>query len=133
AVVDPEGSAFLGGWEQDSSEVTTDTPSRIEGIGRNRIEPSFVGGVIDEMLRVPDAASIAAMRWCSEWTGRMVGASTGTNLWGVLHVIARMRGAGETGSVVTLLCDHGDRYDDTYYNDDWLRQQGIEIAGYATA
>ncbi|RYJ05261.1 MAG: pyridoxal-phosphate dependent enzyme, partial [Actinomycetales bacterium] len=47
-VADPEGSAFLDGWEQDVSDVVTGTASRIEGIGRPRVEPSFVGGVIDD-------------------------------------------------------------------------------------
>ena len=40
--------------------------------------------------------------------------------------------SGETGSVVTLLCDSGDRYADTFYDDDWLAAQGIDIAPYAT-
>ena len=130
AVADPENSAFYGGWEADSSDVTTCVPSRIEGIGRMRVEPSFVGGVIDEMLHVPDAASIAAMRWVSDILGRAVGGSTGTNIWGSLQVIERMRQAGETGSVVTLLCDGGERYLGTYYNDDWLASHDLDIAPY---
>ena len=130
AVADPENSAFYDGWETDSSDVTTCIPSRIEGIGRMRVEPSFVGGVIDEMLKVPDAASIAAMRWVSNILGRAVGGSTGTNIWASLQVIERMRAAGETGSVVTLLCDGGERYLATYYNDDWLAECGLDIAPY---
>lgn len=130
AVVDPEGSAFLDGWAQDRSDVVTATSSRIEGIGRSRIEPSFVGGVIDEMLRVPDGASVAAMRWCSSVLGRPVGPSTGTNLWGSLTLIEQMRTEGSPGSVVTLLCDAGDRYATTYFDDDWLHDHGIEIGPY---
>lgn len=129
-VADPENSAFLDGWDLDTSDYTTGTPSRIEGIGRPRVEPSFVGGVIDDMLRVPDAASVAAMRWCTRRLGRSVGASTGTNLWGALTVIERMRRHGESGSVVTLLCDSGDRYASTYYDDEWLALHGLDIAPY---
>jgi cysteine synthase A len=129
-VADPENSAFFDGWEKDTSDHTTGVPSRIEGIGRPRIEPSFVGGVIDDMLCVPDAASIAAMRWCSRRLGRSVGGSTGTNLWGALTVIERMRRGGESGSVVTLLCDSGDRYIATYYDDEWLELHGLDIAPY---
>ncbi|QMW65884.1 PLP-dependent cysteine synthase family protein [Mumia sp. ZJ1417] len=129
-VADPENSAFLDGWDLDTSDYTTGSPSRIEGIGRPRIEPSFVGGVIDDMLRVPDAASVAAMRWCTRRLGRSVGASTGTNLWGALTVIERMRQGGESGSVVTLLCDSGDRYAATYYDDEWLTLHGLDIAPY---
>ena len=43
----------------------------------------------------------------------------------------RMRAAGEEGSVVTLICDSGDRYADTYFNDAWLAAQGIDIAPHA--
>ncbi|MBW9209443.1 PLP-dependent cysteine synthase family protein [Mumia sp. zg.B21] len=129
-VADPENSAFFDGWELDTSDHTTGMPSRIEGIGRPRVEPSFVGGVIDDMLRVPDAASVAAMRWCTRRLGRSVGGSTGTNVWGALTVIERMRAAGESGSVVTLLCDSGDRYASTYYDDDWVAQQGLDLAPY---
>ena len=130
AVADPENSAFYGGWESDRSDFTTCVPSRIEGIGRMRVEQSFVGGVIDEMLQVPDAASIAAMRWVSTILGRTVGGSTGTNVWASLQIIDRMRVAGETGSVVTLLCDGGERYLGTYYRDDWLVEHDLDIAPY---
>ncbi|MFC6150392.1 MULTISPECIES: PLP-dependent cysteine synthase family protein [Mumia] len=129
-VADPENSAFLDGWDLDTSDYTTGQPSRIEGIGRPRVEPSFVGGVIDDMLRVPDAASVAAMRWCTRRLGRSVGPSTGTNLWGALTVIERMRAAGQDGSVVTLLCDSGDRYATTYYDDEWLELHGLGLAPY---
>ncbi len=133
AVADPENSAFYGGWESDRSDVTTHTPSRIEGIGRMRVEPSFVGGVIDDMVHVPDAASIAAMRWVSDILGRPVGGSTGTNIWASLRLICRMREAGETGSVVTLLCDGGERYQHTYFDEAWLKSNGLDITPYADA
>ncbi len=40
---------------------------------------------------------------------------------------------GRTGSVVTLLCDPGDRYLDKYYSDAWLAEQGLDIAPYTAA
>jgi len=129
-VVDPENSAFYPGFCDDDDTVTTGLPSRIEGIGRPRVEPSFLASVVDAMLSVPDAASIAAARWCTAVTGRSVGGSTGTALWGALRQIAAMRRSGQTGSVVTLLCDGGERYAATYYSDAWLEAQGIDIAPY---
>ena len=126
-VVDPEGSAFFEGWRTDST-TPTGTSSRIEGIGRPRVEESFVGGAVDRMLRVPDAASVAAMRWLRSRTGWYAGGSTGTNLIGALHLVEQMRARGEEGSVVTLLCDRGDRYADTLYDDDWLAAHGIDLA-----
>jgi len=129
AVVDPENSAFFGGYETGSADYTTGMSSRIEGIGRPRVEPSFVPEVVDRMVRVPDAASIAAMRHASATLGRRVGGSTGTNLWGAFGLIAEMLAAGHEGSVVTLLCDGGERYADTYFSDEWVAAEGMDLAG----
>jgi cysteine synthase len=131
-VVDPENSAFFAGWTTGDDTVTSSTGSRIEGIGRPRVEPSFMPAVVDAMICVPDAASIAAARWCSERTGMKVGGSTGTALWGALRTIAAMCQEGRGGSVVTLLCDGGERYAHTYYDDGWLAAQGIDVAPFTS-
>ncbi len=126
-VVDPEGSAFFAGWvEHDPSRRACG--SRIEGIGRPRVEPSFIPTVVDRMVRVPDAASVAAMRFTREVSGLHVGGSTGTNMWAALELVAELRAAGRSGSVVTLVCDGGERYARTYDDDGWLAEQGIDIA-----
>jgi len=130
AVADPQNSAFFRSWVEKDALIETGIGSRIEGIGRPRVEPSFVPGVVDRMIEVPDAASIATMRVLSEALGRRVGPSTGTSMWGVLQVAEDMRSSGEPGSIVTLLCDGGERYTHTYYNDDWVADQGLELAPY---
>ncbi|MFF0308036.1 PLP-dependent cysteine synthase family protein [Streptosporangium sp. NPDC004379] len=126
AVVDPEGSTFYPSWESGDTAVTA-PGSRIEGIGRPRVEPSFMPEVIDRMIRVPDALSVAAMRWVREVTGRDVGGSTGTNVAAAVRILREMRAAGERGSVVTLICDGGERYRGTYDSDAWLAEQGLDI------
>ena len=126
-VVDPEDSIFYAGWSGDPAAFSG-RPSRIEGIGRQRMEPSFLPEVVDRMIQVPDAASIATMRLVSARTGRSVGGSTGTNVWGALTLVAEMRERGERGSVVTLICDGGDRYAGTYYDDAWVAAQGLDLA-----
>jgi cysteine synthase A len=131
-VVDPEDSIFYSAWTGDESTFTG-RASRIEGIGRQRVEPSFLPDVIDRMIRVPDAASIATMRLVRERTGRSVGGSTGTNVWGALLLVAEMLSRGEKGSVVTLICDGGDRYAGTYYNDEWVRAEGLDLEPYTAA
>jgi len=129
-VVDPENSVFYDCYEQECRDLTLDTGSRVEGIGRPRCEPSFLPEIIDRMIKVPDAASFAAMRVLARRVDHLPGGSTGTNLYGALQIIAEMREASIEGSVVTMLCDPGERYRDTYYNDDWLAGQGIDIAPY---
>ncbi|MDM4141040.1 MULTISPECIES: PLP-dependent cysteine synthase family protein [Mycobacterium] len=132
-VVDPENSAFFPAFAEDRDDVVLPTSSRIEGIGRPRVEPSFLPGVVDRMLAVPDAASIAAARHVSAVLGRRVGPSTGTNLWGAFGLLAEMVAEGRSGSVVTLLADSGDRYRDTYFSDEWVTAQGLDPAGPAEA
>jgi cysteine synthase A len=128
AVVDPENSAFFPGYAAREPGWTTGMPSRIEGIGRPRVEPSFVPTIVDRMIRVPDAASLAAMRHLAATTGRRAGGSTGTNLWGAFTLVAEMLRTGVRGSVVTLLCDGGERYAHTYYSDEWIAAQGLDLA-----
>ncbi|MBQ1070246.1 PLP-dependent cysteine synthase family protein, partial [Micromonospora sp. D75] len=127
-VVDPENSAFYPAWQAGDWSVCTGRGSRIEGIGRPTVEASFLPSVVDRMVQVPDAASLAAMRAGSAVLGRRVGGSTGTNLWGAFGLIAQMLADGRTGSVVTLICDPGDRYGDTYYSDEWVAAQGLDLA-----
>lgn len=129
-VVDPENSVFYDSYLSDNSSLTSPDGSRIEGIGRPRVEPSFLSCVIDHMLRVPDAASIGAMMALSERLFRRVGASTGTNIYGLCWIAAQMMAAGEQGSVVTLICDDGNRYAGSYYDPAWLAERGIDPEPY---
>ncbi|ASO11568.1 cysteine synthase [Salmonella enterica subsp. salamae serovar 57:z29:z42] len=132
-VVDPENSVFLPYWQDRDASLRNPVGSKIEGIGRPRVEPSFIPDVVDEMLRVPDAASVAAAHWLETQLGRKVGASTGTNMWGALQLAARMREAGETGAIVTLLCDSGDRYLDTYYHPAWVSDHIGDLTPWSAA
>jgi len=128
AVVDPENSAFLMAFQQRSTEGARG--SRIEGIGRPRVEPSFLPTVVDRMIGIPDAASIAAMRYLQDRTGIRAGGSTGTNLYGSLRIACEMRATGQLGSIVTLMCDARERYAQTYADDGWLASQGLDLEPY---
>jgi cysteine synthase A len=128
AVVDPENSVFFAAWRDADPALTGCQGSRIEGIGRPRVEPSFVGEVIDRMITVPDAASLATIRTVERVLGRRVGGSTGTNLWGAFQIIAELKAQHREGSVVTLLCDGGERYANTYYDDAWLGMRDLDLA-----
>ncbi|EEX33779.1 cysteine synthase [Vibrio coralliilyticus] len=131
-VVDPENSVFHDFFKTGNPELKGNCGSKIEGIGRPRVEPSFIPGVIDEMRTIPDAASVATAHWLEKILGRKVGASTGTNLYGALQIASEMKARGETGSIVTLLCDSGERYLDTYYNSDWVKQNIGDLQPYLT-
>ncbi len=129
--VDPEHSVFFDSYHGGDRSLTSTRCGHIEGIGRPKVEPSFLPEVIDDMLRVPDAASIATLYWLERLIGRKAGGSTGTNLWGALQVAQQMQRQGVRGSIVTLMCDSGERYLDTYYDREWVARQIGDIAPYA--
>lgn len=126
-VADPTQSIFYRHYADRSIvSLSNNFPSsQIEGIGRPRVELSFVASVIDRMLAVSDAESVGAMRAISDVLGRRVGGSTGTNIWACCLLVREMAAAGQSGSIVSLLCDGGERYVDTYYNDAWLASQDL--------
>ncbi|GAB1054905.1 MAG: PLP-dependent cysteine synthase family protein [Shewanella algae] len=129
-VVDPDNSVFYDYFQQRDAAITCEQGSKIEGIGRPRVEPSFIPGVVDFMLKIPDAASVATIHWLEQIIGRKTGASTGTNLYGALMLAAEMKRDNRRGSIVTLICDPGERYLDTYYNPEWIAANIGDISQY---
>jgi cysteine synthase A len=129
-VVDPENSVFFESYRTGDRSLRIETSSRIEGIGRPRVEASFIASVVDRMIRAPDAASIATIHWLETIIGRKCGGSTGTNLYAALILAEEMITQGRPGSIVTLICDPGERYLGTYYNADWIAREGLDLRPY---
>lgn len=127
-VADPENSVFFDAFDTGDASLEIAASSRIEGIGRPRVERSFLPGVVAGMLRIPDVASLAAIRYLERVLGRRCGGSTGTNFVATLFLARRMHAAGERGSIATILCDGGERYGHSYYNDAWVAAQGFDLA-----
>ncbi|MGY0613243.1 MULTISPECIES: PLP-dependent cysteine synthase family protein [unclassified Luteimonas] len=130
---DPQESVFHQAYraalaDEPWRDFTHPCGSRVEGIGRPRVEASFIPSCIDGMVKVPDALALAGMRHVSATLGRRVGGSTGTNFVGVLHAARRMSEQGRDGSIVTILCDAGDRYAHSYYAPAWYVDNGIDTA-----
>ncbi len=130
-VVDPLNSVFHDFYRSGDARLTLSSGGKIEGIGRPRVEPSFIASVVDEMRTVEDRASIATVYWLEQLLGRKVGASTGTNVYGALQLASEMAKRGERGSIVTLLCDSGERYLDTYFNPEWVASHIGDIEPYS--
>jgi len=120
-VAEPEGSVFTRYFHDGDASVTA-SGSRIEGIGRPRVEASFIRTVIDRMIDVPDATSVAAMRSLNSLLGRRVGPSTGTNFAGMLQLADEMLNRGQQGSILSLICDAGERYLASYYDPEWVAE-----------
>jgi cysteine synthase A len=119
-VAEPQGGAFALGYAGRACEPGY--LSLIEGIGRPRVEPGFVFDVVDRVIEVDDGASCAAAHALEHILGQRYGGSSGTNLMACLQLAAELCARGERGSIVTLLCDRGERYTDTLYHTGWLTQ-----------
>jgi cysteine synthase A len=124
-VAEPTGAAFAAGWRTRDPAACATQPTLIEGIGRPRVEPGFLFDVVDHVIEVPDTASIAAALFLEACLGRRYGGSSGTNLIACLQLASAMRACGEAGSIVTLLCDRGERYEQTLFDPDWRAARAI--------
>ena len=125
-VADPSGCGYAQGWRTRDRGVIASHTTLIEGIGRPRVEPGFLFDVVDDVIEVRDIDSIAATWLLESLLGRRYGGSSGTNLVACLRLAAGMSARGERGSIVSLLCDQGERYAETLFDDSWLRGHGID-------
>src|SRR3546814_4887167 len=114
-VAEPTGMAFARAWHTRDHGARATHSTCLEGIGRPTAEPGFLFEVVDEVIEVPDAASTAGAQLLEHYLGRRYGGSSGTNLVACLKLAEDMHRRGEPGSIVSLLCDRGERYDRTLY------------------
>ncbi|WP_146908709.1 PLP-dependent cysteine synthase family protein [Arenimonas daejeonensis] len=127
-VAEPTGGAFATGWRSRRADAVARAPTLVEGIGRPRVEPGFLFDVVDEVVEVDDVDSIAGAWLLEALLGRRYGGSSGTNLVACLALASAMRDQGRTGSIVSLLCDRGERYAETLFDPGWLQARGLDIA-----
>jgi len=126
-VAEPLDGAFAQAWQTRTITETKPCNTLIEGIGRSHVEPGFLFDVVDKVIEVGDADSCAAAWLLEQLLGRRYGGSSGTNLIACLQLAEAMRDRGETGSIVSLLCDRGERYEQTLFDRQWLAKHGIGL------
>ena len=132
-VAEPTGSSYVHGWRTRDRNAVASQPTRIEGIGRPKVEPGFLFDVVDDVVEVDDAAAIAGALQLESLFGTQYGGSSGVNLIGCLQLASAMRARGETGSIVSLLCDRGKRYQETLFDPAWRAERGLDIAPWQAA
>lgn len=121
-LADPPGAA-LHSWftrgvlEGEGSSVT-------EGIGVNRITGNLEGLAVDHAWRIEDAEALKVLFDLVRDEGLVLGPSSGVNVAGAIR-LGRQLGAGAT--VVTVLCDPGQRYAGKIYNADFLAARGLPV------
>jgi cysteine synthase A len=97
----------------------------MEGVGLDRLTANFVCAKIDAAFRVTDAEAIAMARRLLTEEGLFVGGSSGMNCVGVLRAAERMP-PGST--IVTVLCDSGQRYIGSLWGESKSELEGGEGA-----
>jgi cysteine synthase A len=102
-----------------TGELTSAGDSNTEGIGIKRITENFKDAPVDDALQVDDQAMVEMVYWLLREEGLFLGGSAGLNVVGAARY-AKTLPKGST--VVTILCDGGDRYRSRLWNREWLTE-----------
>jgi cysteine synthase A len=119
-LADPYGAALYSYYTD--GELKAEGTSISEGIGQGRITANLEGLKIDRAYRISDEEMMLAIFDLMEFEGLVMGGSTGINVAGAIRM-AKDLGPGHT--IVTVLCDHGQRYQSKIFNPAFLREKGL--------
>lgn len=125
ALADPYGASLHSFYT--TGELRAEGDSITEGIGQGRITANLEGFTPDFSYRVPDAEALDVVFDLVENEGLCLGGSSGINIAGAIH-LAKDLGPGHT--VVTVLCDYGNRYQSKLFNPAFLRGKGLPTPGW---
>ena len=124
-MADPDGSALYNYYM--TGELKSEGSSISEGIGQGRVTANLEGLTIDRAYRVSDAEMLLSVFDLVEHEGLVMGGSTGINVAGAIR-LAKDLGPGHT--IVTVLCDYGQRYQSKIYNPEFLSERGLPTPGW---
>ena len=119
-LADPHGSGLYE-WAA-HGEIKVEGSSITEGIGNSRVTANLEGTSIDDAVRIGDPDAVAMVYRLLREEGLYLGSSSGINVCAAVEV-ARRLGPGHT--IVTILCDGGDRYRSRLFNREWLDAKGL--------
>jgi cysteine synthase A len=124
-IADPDGAALYEFYQ--NGALKSEGSSITEGIGQGRITANLEGFTPDYAYRIPDAEALPYLFDLVENEGLCLGGSTAINSAGAVN-LARDLGPGHT--VVTILCDYGNRYQSKLFNPDFLTSKGLPVPGW---
>ncbi len=121
-LADPLGAALYSYYT--AGELKSEGGSITEGIGQGRITANLEGFTPDFAYQIPDSEAIPLVFDLIEKEGLCLGGSSGINIAGAIR-LARDLGPGHT--IVTILCDYGNRYQSKLFNPDFLKSKGLPV------
>lgn len=121
-LADPEGAALYEYYR--NGELKSSGSSITEGIGQGRITANLEGFKPDFAYQIPDAEALDIVFDLVENEGLCLGGSSGINIAGAIR-LAKELGPGHT--IVTILCDYGNRYQSKLFNPDFLRSKNLPV------
>lgn len=124
-LADPGGAALYGFYAE--GELCASGTSITEGIGQSRITKNLENVIVDKAYRIPDEEALPILFDLVQDEGLCLGGSAGVNIAGAIR-LAKDMGPGHT--IVTILCDHGSRYQSKLYNPDFLREKGLPVPAW---
>jgi cysteine synthase A len=124
-LADPEGAALYSYYT--TGELKSSGSSITEGIGQGRITANIADLKVDHAYQIPDSEALPYIFDLLEHEGLCLGGSSGINIAGAVR-LARDLGPGKT--IVTVLCDYGNRYQSKLFNPAFLAARGLPTPGW---
>ena len=118
--VEPEGSIY-GNLKHGTKEPLH--PYLVEGIGEDFVPGTYDQDVVDDIIRVGDAESVAMARRLAMEEGILAGGSSGTAVAGALELARRKP---RLKLIVVIIPDSGRSYLSKIYNPAWLKANGFQ-------
>jgi cysteine synthase A len=119
-LADPMGAAMYSYFK--TGELASEGSSITEGIGQGRITDNVAQATVDLPYQIPDEEALPIIFNLLKEEGLCLGGSSGINVAGAIR-LAQELGPGHT--IVTILCDGGQRYQSKLFNPEFLKEKGL--------
>ncbi|WP_315720189.1 MULTISPECIES: cysteine synthase A [unclassified Bradyrhizobium] len=126
ACADPHGFAMYE-WFKNGVVKSTPGDSITEGIGIGRVTPVIETAKVDTAFLISDEVAINTIYDLVQHEGLCLGGSSGVNVAGAVE-LAKHLGPGHT--IVTILCDSGNRYQSKLYNPAFMRSKDLPVPAW---